>query len=107
MLSKCANPPCSHRFRYLHEGKLFLLHSSRDGDSSLRVNFAGHIDGIQYAWLCDKCARKFEVVLDEEDNIKIRSQYPLSGLIASLGLILGLNLWSAATVTADVVEMMS
>ena len=25
MLSKCANPECFEQFRYLHQGKIFLL----------------------------------------------------------------------------------
>jgi hypothetical protein len=55
MLSKCANPACSARFLYLHEGKVFKFATSRDpqGPRS-RV--------IEYFWLCASCAQDLTVV---------------------------------------------
>jgi len=34
MLSKCANPGCSASFLYLHQGKLFRLETSGNGDDT-------------------------------------------------------------------------
>lgn len=87
MLSSCANPSCSSKFRYLHQGKLFLLQAKRNEQiTTSRLDFAGHIDRVHYAWLCDRCSTKLEVVLDSEDQIKIRTRYGFTGLaVAILG----------------------
>jgi hypothetical protein len=58
MLSKCANPACSARFRYLRQGRIFNLEiralSSDDlGQTGYRV---------EHFWLCDPCAAVMEVV---------------------------------------------
>jgi hypothetical protein len=60
MLSKCANPACSERFRYLRQGRIFNLEvrvaSSRsDKEDSHKV---------EYFWLCDHCAAAMEVVCE-------------------------------------------
>jgi hypothetical protein len=65
VLHKCANPACSSLFRSLSLGKLFLLDTESDTDSS-----AARASGIAPAirsrrlvrqmeryWLCDSCAR--------------------------------------------------
>jgi len=36
MLSKCASPVCSTTFRYLHEGKLFLIDSNTASEGRKR-----------------------------------------------------------------------
>jgi len=103
MLSSCANPSCVRKFRYLHEGKLFLLQSSRnENTTSKRVDFAGHVDHLHYAWLCDHCARVFEVVLDSEDRIKIRTRYDLSGLAVGFIAVVGLHIASSVSVASDI-----
>jgi hypothetical protein len=108
MLSKCTNPSCSHKFRYLHQGKLFLLKSSNNEDtSSSRLNFAGRVDGIQYAWLCDKCATQYELALDREDKVKIRTRYELSGIIATIGISVGLQLLSAANIAGELCDLIA
>jgi len=108
MLSKCANPPCNRKFRYLHQGKLFVLKSAHKVDrSSSRVNFAGHVDGIQYAWLCDKCAGKYEVALDPDDRVKVRPLYEFSGIVATLGVSIGLPLLTAASIATDLSDLLS
>jgi hypothetical protein len=56
MVSKCANPKCQERFRYLHEGKLFRLdvngvvaeHQTPEAGKTLRR--------LEFFWLCDSCA---------------------------------------------------
>ena len=37
-LAKCANPSCSHPFRYLHEGKLYRMELVRDDGGSAPEN---------------------------------------------------------------------
>jgi hypothetical protein len=44
MVTKCANPPCGARLRYLSEGRLFRLD----------VQYGKH----EYFWLCADCAPK-------------------------------------------------
>jgi len=39
MISKCANPACSNRFFYLHEGKLFSLEREAKEDTELLLGF--------------------------------------------------------------------
>ncbi len=73
MLSSCANPSCSNQFRYLHQGKLFLLKcSTNKGKVTKTVDFAGHVDYLHYAWLCDNCSQTLEVVLDSADRVMVR-----------------------------------
>ncbi len=58
MLSKCANPACSARFLYLHEGKIFYLELElglADDPSARRV---------ERFWLCGNCARSMTVVCE-------------------------------------------
>lgn len=100
MLSKCANPHCSSKFRYLREGKLFLLNFKR-------MDCAGQVAQPHYAWLCDLCTQKFEVVLDAEDGMKIRARYDLSGLGAALAAVIGLHVASAMGLVSDVCELVS
>ena len=91
MTAKCANPSCSAEFAYLHQGKVFVLKSScRNSMFSSRLNFAGQAKGLQYAWLCDGCVSQYEVVLDSECQVKVRSRYRFSGLIAGWAVTIGL-----------------
>jgi len=60
MLSKCANPGCSASFLYLHQGKLFRLETSGNGDDT-RGEVADppgkhSCRRLEYFWLCDECA---------------------------------------------------
>ncbi|HYL13085.1 MAG TPA: hypothetical protein VEV41_08620 [Terriglobales bacterium] len=48
MLSKCVNPSCSARFRFLHEGRIFNLlipEPTTDANQLPRV-------AIEHYWLC-------------------------------------------------------
>jgi hypothetical protein len=58
MLSKCANPACSARFRYLRQGRIFSLEiktlsSGRRGQYSSKM---------EHFWLCESCAEAMEIV---------------------------------------------
>ena len=56
MLSKCANPECQARFRYLHEGKVFM--ADWMGGSAAESDNACWRRTEMY-WLCDTCSRRF------------------------------------------------
>ncbi len=80
MLSKCANPSCTAKLHYLHDGKIFrvdigpILHApgrsdeAREQVSGATVNYGKEIGGLQvvasrdgiyrpeYFWLCRECA---------------------------------------------------
>lgn len=108
MLARCANPSCSAEFLYLHEGKLFLLKSNCGrGKFSSRLNFSGHVQGLQYAWLCDNCSRRFEVVIDSEDTVKLRSRYGFAGIVAGLWASIGLPLLYASSVASQLSDFCS
>lgn len=57
MLSKCANPICFARFRYLRQGRIFNIDA---GDSSAENSHPLH--KIEHYWLCESCARVMKVV---------------------------------------------
>jgi len=57
MLSKCANPTCFARFRYLHEGRIFNIDIA-----AASGNRQGHVSRIEHFWLCEDCAETHKVV---------------------------------------------
>ena len=66
MISKCANPACFARFRYLHEGKLFRFEREAKEDSQLQLGFdpklRKHSPGVEFFWLCEKCAGSLTLI---------------------------------------------
>jgi hypothetical protein len=66
MLSKCANPSCPNTFRYLHEGKLYLVHFgaalSREHCSSVSHSASR---SPEYAWLCSSCSCHMTIRVEE------------------------------------------
>ena len=59
MLAKCANPTCTARFRYLHEGKIFNIDMAAPSGNQQR-----HIPRIEYFWLCEECVETHKLVLE-------------------------------------------
>lgn len=59
MLSKCANPACSERFLYLHQGKLFQL-TPLPELQAVAGQFLPQMH--ERFWLCDRCAKTMTVV---------------------------------------------
>jgi len=57
MLSKCANPACSARFRYLHEGRIFNLQFPQHAPGSQESR-----PRVEHYWLCTPCSRTLKVV---------------------------------------------
>lgn len=63
MLSKCANPACSARFRYLHEGRIFS--AVFDAKAAVRgsAGFEETPHRVERYWLCDTCAHAMTLVI--------------------------------------------
>lgn len=59
MLSKCANPACSERFRYLHQGKLFQLTPLPELEAATGIIVPQLYERF---WLCDRCSKEMTVV---------------------------------------------
>ena len=59
VLSKCANPACLARFRYLHEGRIFNIEAGTASESN-----GSPIHKIEHFWLCESCAQSLTVVLE-------------------------------------------
>jgi hypothetical protein len=66
MISKCANPACSARFLYLHEGRLFRFEREAKEDTELLLGFDTtlhkHSRGVEFFWLCTTCAANMTLV---------------------------------------------
>jgi hypothetical protein len=72
MLSKCASPGCSNTFRYLHEGKLYLIGSK--AASARRKRPATLYEGgstLEYVWLCSSCSRDLTIHVDPDFGISV------------------------------------
>lgn len=59
MISKCANPTCSERFLYLHQGKIFQLTPTPEVEE---VSGCFPPSFYERFWLCDKCCKEMTVV---------------------------------------------
>jgi hypothetical protein len=66
MLSKCANAPCHNVFRYLREGKLFLIDSGSALQRKRRLEDAGKARPHEYAWLCASCCNYLTIRIHDE-----------------------------------------
>jgi hypothetical protein len=59
VLSKCANPACFARFRYLHEGRIFNIEIKKESpDQHAQPR-------IEHFWLCESCAQTLKVVWED------------------------------------------
>jgi hypothetical protein len=59
MVSKCANPACSQRFLYLHQGKIFQLTPTPEVEA---VGRGFSLSLYERFWLCDKCCKEMTLV---------------------------------------------
>jgi len=59
LLSKCANPGCSEQFRFLHQGKLFVIIPTPAVWASVDDSFSFLFERF---WLCDSCSTKMTLV---------------------------------------------
>ena len=74
MLSKCANPPCSAPFRYLREGRLYLLDykagfSGRKPTADLKL--LGTSRAFDCLWLCSSCCRDMTIQIDNDHRVRV------------------------------------
>jgi hypothetical protein len=70
MLSKCANPRCSATFRYLHEGKLYVIPPTK----ALAKHKPRHSSGasqLEYAWLCSSCSIDLTIQSDNDFGMRV------------------------------------
>ena len=59
MVEKCANPACSARFLYLHQGKLF--HRTPVSEAEV-IEEDSHPALYERFWLCDECCKKMTLM---------------------------------------------
>jgi hypothetical protein len=78
MVSKCVNPFCHHPFRYLSQGKLFIIEFPHNAVSRLTHR---HLAAREHFWLCAECARLMTVaVRREHESVSVRIiNLPASG----------------------------
>lgn len=73
MISKCANPECEVRFRYLRSGKLFHFDVSttevRHGTAGTRSIPKKLPHKIEHFWLCADCADSLTLKLDNKEGV--------------------------------------
>jgi len=70
MIEKCANPSCRTRFRYLHEGRLFVIEGA-DGLNVSGLPRDTAPDGkarTSHYWLCDICCKTMVVRVDSQNR---------------------------------------
>jgi hypothetical protein len=67
MLSKCANQNCTNTFRYLHEGRLYVVDSrtALNGNRP-RSKSSGRFKPLIFAWLCSSCCSSMTIQFDAE-----------------------------------------
>jgi hypothetical protein len=74
MLSKCANPACSTPFRYLSEGKLYLIDSKagslRQG-ARAESKSTGKSGIYEYFWLCSSCSLDMTIEIDSKFKVSV------------------------------------
>ena len=66
MLSKCANPACHNAFRYLREGRLFLIDSGSGSRRDRPSEGTGKGRPPEYAWLCSSCCHHLTIRIHHE-----------------------------------------
>ena len=97
MLSKCANPECSSKFRYLHDGKVFrvepdvLTQSSKQLHAELtsvvpaRMLIASKPSNRpEYFWLCSVCSEHSTVGTDSRGVVLVPLHRPSHAAPAAL-----------------------
>jgi hypothetical protein len=70
MLSKCANPTCPTTFRYLHEGRLYVI-APRKTLTGCKPRCSSKSGQLEYAWLCSSCSLYLTIQIDEEVGMRV------------------------------------
>lgn len=84
MLSKCANPTCRTLFRYLHEGKLYVI-GPREALARQKPRCPSKSGQIEYAWLCSSCCLHLTIQIDEEFRTRVVRKFEPSASVKSAG----------------------
>ena len=74
MLSKCASPDCCNPFRYLHEGRLYLIDyraASARRNPPIDLKYAAGSSALEYVWLCSSCCRILTIQLDDDHGVRV------------------------------------
>ena len=74
MLAKCANPACSARFRYFHEGKLFVFEPKSDAPMRgppADPDYLGKSHAPEYFWLCSSCCPAMTLQPDGDHGVTV------------------------------------
>jgi hypothetical protein len=81
MISKCANPACSARFLYLHEGRLFRFEREACADTEFLLGFdptlRKHSTGVEFFWLCTQCATTMTLIYCKGVGVTTHPRRPL------------------------------
>ena len=76
MVSQCANPDCSAKFRYFSRGRLFHLYARiRDGRSAFHP---------ESYWLCDACAQHMTLTHRSDGTVEVQKLADGSQLIVAV-----------------------
>jgi len=70
MLHKCANPDCTHPFRKLSEGKLFLVETEAGKARNPKASWdgtSGH--HLEYFWLCAGCSQVMTLTYEKARGV--------------------------------------
>lgn len=70
MLSKCANPTCPTVFRYLHEGKLYVI-DPRGTLAGHKPRSSSRSGQMEYLWLCSSCCLYLTIQIDEACEMRV------------------------------------
>lgn len=64
MVSRCANPACDARFKYLSEGRLFQFPAPDSDGGSVNAP-------IELWWLCSRCSLSMTLTQDNARRVKL------------------------------------
>lgn len=72
MISRCANPACSTRFRYLHEGRIFQFEATSIPVAGVDARCTNSPSRrTEYFWLCDSCALTMTLVVEPDAAVAL------------------------------------
>ncbi len=76
MLSQCANPGCTNLFRFLHDGRVFVLDCGPNAASEKSDEaWSAASRRVETFWLCAECSRSWTVKFDGRRVVTL----PVSG----------------------------
>jgi hypothetical protein len=59
MISQCVNPECGRPFKYLHDGKVFVVQQRNGVPSAQKVL----LEKVSFLFLCSDCARTYTIIV--------------------------------------------